>query len=219
MALFLGTKPSHVDTPPVVKMRCPACRHTGAMQQVSGTRDISWSSNLGPSGKRFGLGLRECPNEDCRAVIFVEFEGHNVSNTYPPEVIDFDATNLPADIVSSLGEAIRAHAAGCYRASALMVRRVLEELCKDKSATGKDLKARIAALGTTLLVPMELLTAADHLRLLGNDAAHVEAKTYDDIGREEVDVAIDLTKELLKAAYQYGALLGRLQALGKQPHP
>ena len=136
--------------------------------------------------------------------------------SYPPQVIDFDSTNLPANILFSLEEAVKAHAAGCHRASALMVRRVLEELCDDKKATGSDLKQRLATLSTNVVVPKELLDAADELRLLGNDAAHISAKNYDAIGDKENTLAIELAKELLKAVYQYASLVDRLKAL-KRP--
>ena len=53
----------------------------------------------------------------------------------------------------------------------------------------------------------------DELRLLGNDAAHVEAKTYADVSSEETSAAIELTKEILKAVYQLDDLVKRLQAL------
>jgi hypothetical protein len=147
--------------------------------------------------------------------VFVGTSNNEVIS-YPPEVIDFDATNLPPDILSTLEESIKCHAAGCYRAAALMVRRTLEELCGDKKATGKDLKARLASLSSVAVVPSELLTAADELRILGNDAAHVEAKDYDAIGKEESELAIELAKELLKAVYQYTSLVARLTAL-KRP--
>jgi hypothetical protein len=88
-----------------------------------------------------------------------------------------------------------------------MVRRVLEELCDDKKATGSDLKQRLAALGTSVVVPKELLDAADELRLLGNDAAHISAKNYDSIGPEQATLAIELAKELLQAVYQMQASL------------
>jgi len=97
-----------------------------------------------------------------------------------------------------------------------MVRRTLEELCADKKAEGKNLQERISALSSTILVPAELLQAAQDIRLLGNDAAHLEARVYDEIGEEEVEVAIELTKELLKAVYQYGSLVDRLKALKKE---
>jgi hypothetical protein len=98
-----------------------------------------------------------------------------------------------------------------------MVRRVLEELCEDNGATGNNLKDRIASLSAKVVIPQTLLQAADHLRLLGNDAAHIEAKTYQTIGEPEVRISIDLTKELLKGAYQYKGLLSRLTALQKTP--
>jgi hypothetical protein len=96
-----------------------------------------------------------------------------------------------------------------------MVRRVLEELCQDKGARGRDLKERIACLGGTVVIPAELLAAASELRLLGNDAAHVELKDYDAIGKEEATTAIELAKALLKAVYQYKDLLAKLRALKK----
>ena len=96
-----------------------------------------------------------------------------------------------------------------------MVRRVLEELCDDHGAQGANLKDRLGDLGKVIVVPLNLLEAADHLRLLGNDAAHIKAKTYDNIGEEEMKLAIDLTKELLKATYQYKTLVDRLKALQK----
>lgn len=66
-----------------------------------------------------------------------------------------------------------------------------------------------------MVLPQGLLQALDDLRLLGNDAAHIEAKTYDAIGKEELSIAIELTKEILKAVYQLDGLLVRLKALKK----
>ena len=138
-----------------------------------------------------------------------------IFESFPPEVIDFDSTNLPAPILTTLEQAIKTHAAGCYIAAAIMVRRLLEEICQDKKVTGQSLKDRLSALGGSTTIPKELLDAADELRILDNDAAHVEAKTYDSIGEAEASVAIELAKELLKAVYQYGSLVDKLRALKK----
>ena len=67
------------------------------------------------------------------------------------------------------------------------------------------------------VIPTDLLDAADNLRLLGNDAAHVEAKAYDAIGVQEATLAVTLAKELMKAVYQYSSLVDQLKALQKQP--
>jgi hypothetical protein len=138
-----------------------------------------------------------------------------VVESYPPSRIDFNAEGIPPNVVRSFEEAITAHAAGCQMASALMVRRTLEEVCLDKGATGNDLKARISDLKGKIVIPDELFAAMDELRLLGNDAAHIEAKSYAKISEEELAVAIEFTKELLKALYQYSGLLSKLRALKK----
>jgi hypothetical protein len=129
--------------------------------------------------------------------------------------LDFDATNLPDRILTSFEEAIECHAAGCFVAAALMVRKTLEELCLDRKAQGGNLKDKIAALAKTIVLPKDLLDGLDDLRLLGNDAAHVESQTFNSIGQEELEVAIEFTKEVLKATYQYEALRKRLAALKK----
>ena len=70
-------------------------------------------------------------------------------------------------------------------------------------------------MSAVAVIPKDLLDAAHELRLLGNDAAHIEAKTYDEIGKEEVEVAIDLARELLKAVYQLASLVDRMRNLRK----
>lgn len=208
--------------PPPINIRCPACQHVGAFGGI-GLNDLAWvkterQSNGQNRGVSLWVGIRKCPNIECQSVLFYE-QNDTKRTTYPAEVINFDATNLPPPILASLEEAIKCHAAGCYRAAALMVRRVLEEMCQDKQAKGSDLKKRIAALSGTVVLPSELLEAADELRLLGNDAAHIEAKDYDSITTGEVEVALELTKELLKAVYQYTSLVARLRALKKPSVP
>jgi hypothetical protein len=197
--------------PPIVSLRCPHCGHAGSFQGVANSNDVQWTSQ----GAHQTAGIRQCPNPECQSLVFVVTRAGKVAASYPPQVIDFDSTNLPTPILATLEEAIKSHGAGCFKASALMVRRLLEELCEDKGTTGNDLKARLAALGKTVVIPQELLTAADELRILGNDAAHVEAKAYDEIGSNEATVAIKLAKELLKAVYQYSSLLSELRALKK----
>ena len=202
--------------PYVVTLRCPHCRHVGAFAGFANCTDIQWATkNAAARVEIWAAGMRRCPNPACTSLVFVVLYKGKLDECYPPELIDFDASNLPPRILETLDETVKAHAAGCYRASALMVRRLLEELCRDKNAQGKDLKVRLAALGGSIVVPQELLDAADELRLFGNDAAHVEAKAYDDIGEDEATIAIELAKELLKAVYQYTTLLGKLKALKK----
>jgi hypothetical protein len=59
------------------------------------------------------------------------------------------------------------------------------------------------------------MAGLDDLRLLGNDAAHVEAKVFEEIGENEIQVSIEFTIEILKAVYQYEGLLNKLRGLRK----
>ena len=208
----------HAGTDDVMKisLRCPACRQLGTFDGLSGITDANLSIE---GGKTVRTGHRLCPNPNCRAHIFFAFDVNKprILVSYPAERIDFDSTNVPVPVVSALEEAIACHANRCFVAAALMVRKTLEELCRDREATGDNLKERIKALGTKIVLPKDLLNGLDDLRLLGNDAAHIESREYDKVGQEEVEVGIEFTKEVLKAVYQYSALLNRLRGLKKTP--
>ena len=97
-----------------------------------------------------------------------------------------------------------------------MLRKTLEEICNDKSATGNNLFKRLENLSTQIVLPTELKEAMQELRLLGNDAAHIEAQTYDEIGKDEIEISIEFTKEILKGINQYDSLLSRLRSLKKK---
>lgn len=191
----------------VISLRCPSCRQQGTFESLNQINDLNYG--------HFVLGQRRCPNDQCRAHVFFVRESGTLKVAYPAELLDFDSTNVPAAVAKSLEEAIACHAARCFTASAIMVRKTLEELCHDRGATGANLKARISALGAKVTLPQELLEGVDHLRLLGNDAAHIESQTYTQVGQEEVEVGLLFAKELLKAVYQYSALVARLKALQK----
>jgi hypothetical protein len=195
-----------------LRLRCPHCSTVGVFQY---RHDLFWQSKVQNRAFNNAAGPRFCPNPACQKLVLFVSRGSNVLLSFPPEVLDFDATSVPDRVRSAIVEAIQCHAAQCYRASALMVRRTLEEICLDRNAEGKDLFNRIQALGHIVTLPKELLDSLHELRILGNDAAHIEAKTYDQIGQEEVEVAILLAKEIVKSTYQYADLLGRLRGLSK----
>lgn len=190
-------------------LRCPHCGKEAVMEPL-GTHDYS-------VGGLYVCGQRRCPNPTCHGHLFVVFNQDQLVKTYPPTRLDFDPENIPEKVLVIFEEAITCHSEGCFVAAAIMVRRTLEELCADRAATGKDLKARLNELKSKIVIPGELLDAMNELRILGNDAAHVEAKEYATISDVEVTVAIQFTKEILKSLYQYSSLLDKLRSLKKQP--
>jgi hypothetical protein len=189
-----------------VSIRCPKCGRRGTFDKYpAGPEDLS----IGPAI----MGHRRCPADDCNTHVFFIAENNQVVAIYTPETIDFDPAGVPAPVREALEEAIVAYAHGCYRAAALMVRRAIEEICLDKKATGDNLYARIEALSGLVVLPQPFLAGLHDVRLLGNDAAHVEARVYEEIGGEEVAAGIAIAKELIRAVYQYDAIMGQLARL------
>jgi len=190
-----------------VTARCPQCGKVSILE--------GWLPDINING-RILCGQRRCPDQECRGHLFVIMENGKLIASYPPVCIDFDSTNIPTQVLIPFEEALNCHAAGYHTAAAIMIRRSLEAICDEKKAEGKDLKARIRALSSKVIIPQELLDGMDELRILGNDAAHVNAESYTKISDPELRVAIEFAKEILKALYQYIALLEKLRALKSQ---
>ena len=176
--------------------------------------DLSLGS---PTRKPYIAGQRRCPDPKCYAHLFFILEDGKLLATYPPETIDFDSADLPDGVLGALREAIKCHANGAYIAAAIMVRKTLEELCRDREAEGGDLHQRLEALrdSDSVILPEELLDGLHDLRLLGNDAAHVESRTYNNVGKDEVELALEITKVVLRAVYQYKTLIVKLRSYKK----
>ena len=184
---------------------CPYCKNQAVFFPIGTDIQIS---------QKYCCGQRVCPS--CKGHVFVTFEWSELYRAYPPLRIDFDSTDIPASVVTTFSEALSCHAQNCFVSAAIMVRRTLEEICEDRGATGGNLKARVSSLKGKVVLPDELFEAMDELRLLGNDAAHIEARTYEKIGTEELETAIEFTKEIMKGVYQYKGLLSKLRSLKQQ---
>ena len=216
-----GTVFSSSNPGPTVSLRCPVCRQIGTLDRlfISNSNNVLADVTIPTSSRHFISGQRLCPHPACRALIFFIWDVNRgkFAVTYPAERLDFDPRNVPTSVTKALEEAITCHSNECFIAAAIMVRKTLEELCHVQSAQGGNLKERIRDLGTKIVLPQELLAGLDDLRLLGNDAAHIESQDFNTIGKEEVEVGIEFAKEVLKAVYQYSNLLSRLRSLKRDP--
>ena len=192
-------------------MRCPVCHRNGTFEKL-----LELDLYLPITGHF--AGIRRCPNPECYAVAFVVLHLGKLVLSFPAERVDFDASEIPEAIKSSFEEAITCHSSACHIAAAIMVRKTLELICHDRGASGRNLKDRLESLSTKLILPPELFQGLDDLRLLGNDAAHLESQVFAQIGEQEVSVCIEFTKEVLKATYQYANLLAKLRALKRPPN-
>lgn len=162
-----------------------------------------------------------CSNKECyRLLQFLYDADHNsVIRVTPVSYIDFDSKGIPDSIVNMLKEAIICHGNECYTAAAIMVRRTLEEICEQNGVAKSNLRDKLKELEEKHALPEGFVEGLNDIRLLGNDAAHTEKKSYEDIGAEAVAIAIDMTKEALKTLYQYKSIMDRLKSFKKSQPP
>jgi len=186
---------------------CPYCGHNGTFDTVNVNDMVDDQNNI--------FGQRRCPNLSCFGHVFFVRTRDGVFFTYPPRKIDFEKSNIPDNVLVAFEEAIVCQANKCFIATAIMVRKTLEEICHNQGATGANLKEKIKSLGAKIIIPKGLIDGLDDLRLLGNDAAHIESQTFNQVGHEETEISIQFTKEILKAVYQYEDLVKKLKSLKK----
>jgi hypothetical protein len=77
------------------------------------------------------------------------------------------------------------------------LRALLETVCKEKSATGKDLLKKIDSLVSTGILTPASAAILHKIRALGNAAAH-EVKPHSD---KQLGLAMDIVQHLLKDVY------------------
>jgi Domain of unknown function (DUF4145) len=199
-----------------ISTECPRCGQLGTFEIVPNMHpDIQNNKSGIPVSL---IGLRRCPDTSCRLLIFIITDiKSNILFQYPPSRISFEAKNVPKNIAGTLKEAIECNANNCHRAAAAMVRRTIEEICEEKGVTGNTLFDRIEALKSQVVIAPALFEAMHDIRFLGNDAVHIELKWFDDVGKEELLVAIKITKKIIEAIYQSEDLVNELKALKKPP--
>jgi hypothetical protein len=77
------------------------------------------------------------------------------------------------------------------------IRAIIETVCKEQSAAGRDLKAKIDDLANKGVVTKDGAMILHSLRFMGNDAAH-EVKAHTE---EELITALDIAEYTLKGVY------------------
>ena len=143
--IFKLTGNSQASSGTRISARCPHCGHNGTFESI-GTDILN-------NNKTFGI--RRCPNENCFGHLF--FISNNQTReiifSYPSDTIPFNKENIPENVLNAFQEAIISHANNCFVASAIMIRKTLEELCIDRGATGKNLYNRLQDLGAKIVIP------------------------------------------------------------------
>jgi hypothetical protein len=190
---------------PRVAARCAACGHESVFERFGEMKDLLFRGRV--------YGQRRCPNPDCEAHLFFVSKGKEGVTTFPAQRVDFEKDGIPEHIMAPLDEALECHANGCYTAAAMMTRRALEEICDERSASGKTLLERLKDLSREITMPDKLLKEIDVLSIFGDEKADAHLSTFPRVDKAQAEAGLALAKEVVKAAYQYDRLIDKLRAL------
>lgn len=126
----------------------------------------------------------ECPV--CHKPVIISEYTCDIAHTPSEEKIEYpniavSPKGVPKDIYSAFESAVKTKGID-YSICLLSLRRVLEMVCKDKGAVGKDLEKKIDDLIAKKIFPPMIEDACWIIRQMGNDAAHadkISVYTYD----------------------------------------
>ena len=100
MHLRVRARNNHSPVP--VVLRCPRCRQVGTFEPIQ-SHDSAIDSGTGEP--TVVAGERRCPDPDCHEHVFFFKQRDKLLATYPPERLDFDASDVPEPVRTALEEA------------------------------------------------------------------------------------------------------------------
>lgn len=114
---------------------------------------------------------------------------------------------VPKEIYSAFEAAIRTKGID-YAICLLSLRRVLEMICKEKGAVGKDLETMIDSLISTGVLSPAFADACWIIRQLGNSAAHADKA---DIYRYQVEQVIEYVSTIINYLYSMPVRVAKMK--------
>jgi uncharacterized protein YbaR (Trm112 family) len=186
-------------------MKCGHCANRAPMERVatySGVKEHT--ANDGAWGINWSAGpiyeMLVCPA--CEGVTLTKFNFNDVD----PEEIDNEVLypiddSLPAGLPSSVAKAYEA--ARLVRnidanAFGVLLGRVLELVCHDRSASGRSLSEQLHDLAAKGEIPAKLVEVANGLRGMRNIGAH---PSLGELTQAEVPILDDLARAILEYVY------------------
>lgn len=197
---------------------CFHCGNTGILNYIGHTRwndeDVVFSEN-NEIITRFVLEhedwyIFECPV--ChRPVVIRQDTFDAASYTYQPITVYpsvlMSPEGVPKEIYSAFEAAIRTK--GIDHAICLLsLRRVLEMICKEKGAVGKDLEKMIEDLIATGVLSPAFSDACWVIRQLGNSAAHADKE---DIYGYQVEQTIEFVSTIINYLYSMPVRVAKMK--------
>lgn len=185
-----------------------SCRHCGnvSKMEVEGSAyvDESWEDDIHGPGPDQGThyDILKCPA--CEKITIVTYFYHEFMDSDEqinyeflyPQILDCP-TGLPENIFQSYkaAEKVKAIEVNAY---AILMRRLLEQVCLDRGAKSGTLASMLTELATKGEIPQKLVKVALGLKDFGNIGAHAGSG---DLSVEEIPIVTALCNAILEYLY------------------
>jgi hypothetical protein len=119
----------------------------------------------------------------------------------------------PLNEVSWSDDEVSNYAECCFIASTIMIRKTLEDICRETIPADKDFIRRLKDLGTRVMIPGEIINRMNDQDLTGNDPELADPAVFPGIGRQSSGMTEVLLRKIMKAESRYERILGKLRQI------
>ena len=200
-------------------MACAHCLNVAPFQKLAqwvSTQEIAHDSFGGPESETEVYGLVGCLSCSRVSLVLWEETSYWHPDDYRRTLLYPAPFELSKGIPAEVGEAwlsaekVRRIDTNAY---GVMLRRVLELACEDRSAEGDTLAKQLGDLAKKGEIPSKLVGVAKGLRVLGNVGAHASAGS---LSAEAAPALHALIRAILDYIYVAPALVQEAERLSKQ---
>jgi hypothetical protein len=135
---------------------------------------------------------------------------------FPKRVQGSAFPDVPEDIAGVASEAYQCHSIDALRGAVMLARTVVEAVAKDKGITKGTLASKIGEMADQQLIRPTIRSAADEIRVIGNDMAHGDLG--EPVAREDAEEILELMSAVLTEVYELPARLEARKAARRAAH-
>lgn len=163
--------------------------------------------------KEYYWAMARCQNPKCGRLIIVAFQqGENIQIVYPLGSFELDTSvKISQEIRDDFREAGLSLAAGCFKASLVMSRRVLQRCLKEQGCNQRNLVDQIDFSIKENILRRPFHQVATEIRQYGNLGAHPDDEQLVDVGEGNAKQVLDFARLLIHDFYEVPATAENLR--------
>lgn len=193
--------------------QCPHCgvRHVQTRQEAIQTLKANDGTVL--------WALVRCQNHACQRLVLVEFlQKGDIQKIYPFVAYELDSTAaIPPAVAEDFREAGLCLGAGCFKASLVMSRRVLQRCLAEQGCTQHRLVDAITDALKTGVLRKAFQPLAEEIRQYGNLGAHPDDDQLANANHQSAHQVLEFARLLIHEFYEVPASAAKLKTNRQNP--